>query len=86
MGKNFSEQFEEASLLKAVSLVKWVDHKQEETKEQPVLKGDHTRVLQLMKQKAAEIPKEKQAFISRVSELEGLVCKQIRGIIELRFK
>jgi hypothetical protein len=39
-----------------------------------------------MKQKAAEIPKEKQAFIARVSEMEGLVCKQIRGIVELRFK
>jgi hypothetical protein len=39
-----------------------------------------------MKQKATEIPKEKQALIARINELEGLVCKQIKGIVEVRFK
>lgn len=86
IAKKFSEQFEEASLLKAVSQVPWIEQSHEETKEQLAVKGDHTRLVQLMKQKAVEIPKEKQALVSRISELEGLVCKQIKGIIELRFK
>lgn len=84
--KKFSEQFEEAILLKSVSYVPWVEQSHEETKEQAAVKGDHTRLVQLMKQKAVEIPKEKQAFVGRISELEGLVSKQIKGIIELRYK
>lgn len=42
--------------------------------------------MQLLKQKAAEVEKEQQAFASRLVELDGCVAKQLKGIIEVRFK
>ena len=58
----------------------------EETKEQELFKGDHSRIVNISRQKAAEITKKKLAYAAKIVELEALVAKQLKGIVEVRFK
>ena len=66
--------------------IEWISKPSEEESKAPLEdKGDHERVIKLLKIKSSEISKEKHACAERIIELEATVAKQLKGIIEYRF-